>query len=67
MHDTYNPLQYPLLFSYGEYGWHNNIMHADLIQHTGTSQYFEELNVSDSDSDVVESEQLQVTQGSGDS
>ncbi|PKK65714.1 hypothetical protein RhiirC2_808469 [Rhizophagus irregularis] len=24
LHGAYDPLQYPLLFPYGEYGWHNN-------------------------------------------
>ncbi len=29
LHDTYDPLQYPLLFPYEEYGWHESILRAN--------------------------------------
>src|ERR1044071_4652037 len=29
LHGTYDPLQYPLLFPYGEYGWHEHILRAN--------------------------------------
>src|SRR6266498_3386051 len=29
LHGTYDPLQYPLLFPYGEYGWHEPILRAN--------------------------------------
>jgi len=31
LHGAYDPLQYPLLFPYGEYGWHDNILRANEI------------------------------------
>ena len=31
MSGAYDPLQYPLLFPYGEYGWHDNILRANVI------------------------------------
>ena len=31
LHAAYDPLQYPLLFPYGEYGWHDNILRANEI------------------------------------
>lgn len=30
LNGAYDPLQYPLLFPYGEYGWHNNIYRCDI-------------------------------------
>ena len=32
LHDTYDPLQYPLLFPYGEYGWHDNILRINISE-----------------------------------
>ena len=31
MHGAFDPLQYPLLFPYGEYGWHKNILRANVV------------------------------------
>src|SRR5581483_7575426 len=52
LNGAYDPLQYPLLFSFGEYGWHDGILRANVQEievieheelHTGASQFFEEL------------------------
>jgi len=52
LNGAYDPLQYPLLFPFGEYGWHDGILRANVqgigaIEHeesqTGASQFFEEL------------------------
>src|SRR6266542_1888206 len=32
LHDAYNPLQYPLLFPYSEYGWHDNILRINISE-----------------------------------
>ena len=29
-YSAYDPLQYPLLFSYSEYGWHDNILRINI-------------------------------------
>jgi len=31
LYGPYDPLQYPLLFPYGEFGWHNDILRANEI------------------------------------
>src|ERR1043165_7632366 len=59
LHGTYDPLQYPLLFPYGEYGWHEHILRAneedsdtmdvdddddgEPSQHTGATQAMQDL------------------------
>src|ERR1044072_8217289 len=59
LHGTYDPLQYPLLFPYGEYGWHEHILRANEedsdtmdvdddddgkpSQHTGATQAMQDL------------------------
>ena len=30
LNGAYDPMQYPLLFPYGEYGWHSNIYRRDI-------------------------------------
>ncbi len=32
LHGAYDPLQYPLLFPYGEYGWHDSIFRANVFE-----------------------------------
>ena len=32
LNGAYDPLQYPLLFPYGEYGWHDNILRANEVE-----------------------------------
>src|SRR5438046_1366191 len=32
LHGAYDPLQYPLLFPYGEYGWHDDIFRENKIE-----------------------------------
>ncbi|CAB4477605.1 unnamed protein product [Rhizophagus irregularis] len=57
LHGAYDPLQYPLLFPYGEYGWHDSILKRNvimpsgsefehetpMIRHTGATQDMEDL------------------------
>src|SRR6185436_16241297 len=35
LHGAYDPLQYPLLFPFGEYGWHGGILRANIQQKVG--------------------------------
>src|SRR6185295_229004 len=35
LHRAYDPLQYPLLFPFGEYGWHKGILRANVQQKVG--------------------------------
>src|SRR6266540_4147235 len=32
LHSAYDPLQYPLLFPYSEYGWHDNILRINISE-----------------------------------
>jgi len=38
LHDAYDPLQYPLLFPYGEFGWTDNILRVNEIESRSESQ-----------------------------
>ena len=39
LNGVYNPLQYSLLFSHGEYGWTNDILRANEVESKPESQY----------------------------
>src|ERR1051325_7450667 len=81
LHGAYDPLQYPLLFPYREYGWHDGIFRADVgdieepqviapepILHTGANQFFDQLTfrTTSNMSDVIEASQRISTQDTQD-
>jgi hypothetical protein len=50
LHGAYDPLQYPLLFPIGEYGWHKGILRANIQQ--------EEVDESDEENIEYEEEEI---------
>ena len=59
LNGAYDPLQYPLLFPYGEYGWQDSIFRANVVEIEPES---ESMEIDENEHEVTHTETIQITE-----
>ncbi|CAG8799514.1 23198_t:CDS:2, partial [Dentiscutata erythropus] len=58
LHSAYNSLQYPILFPFGEYGWHKGILRANVQQKAIKQNKNEDINIQEEFLKIIEEEEI---------